>query len=335
MTIKNRKDRPKHDNVDRSKDLDIPAHQIFGDEEKHDLIRKQVCDYMLKNREHFSPYVTEDFDHYIARKQHPNCHGNHVEIQAIAELYSRPVEIYRDNIEPVNVFHAEYRNSFPIRLSYHGHVHYNSIIDPYNPTFGQGLGMPNYQPGLPEPQLVQKAIVESEDALIEDAMLRDKLLETDQLEIEHRIEDQVMRESYYEYLKTYQKSGGDRGTSSSRVSPKVSHAQPKSPLPLATNSEEKPLSPKMKLVCREDAHKASASNWRESSPVVGPSLDEALLSNIPPEMLDMDEDALMAVVLDQSRHEYVQSLNAKNKHRSISRESSPEASDGPSASNRP
>ena len=36
----------------------------------------------------------------------------------------------------------------PIRLSYHCSVHYNSIIDPWRPTAGHGLGLPDLQPGV-------------------------------------------------------------------------------------------------------------------------------------------------------------------------------------------
>ncbi|CAH8460959.1 unnamed protein product [Heterobilharzia americana] len=177
------------------------SHQIFGDEEKHDIVRSQVIDYMVKNKEHFSQYLTEDFDHYISRKRDTSCYGNHVEIQAIAELYNRPVEIYHGSVEPINVFHAEYSKEFPIRLSYHGRVHYNSIVDPFNPSFGHGLGMPNYQPGLAEPDLIARAIRESESTQLEEAMLRDKLAETEQDEIDRCIEDQAVRESYFDYLK--------------------------------------------------------------------------------------------------------------------------------------
>ena len=52
-------------------------------------------------------------------------------------------------IEPINTFHSRTCNtddSPPIRLSYHGNVHYNSIIDPYNPTVGVGLGLAGYKP---------------------------------------------------------------------------------------------------------------------------------------------------------------------------------------------
>ena len=36
----------------------------------------------------------------------------------------------------------------PIRLSYHCGVHYNSIIDPWRPTAGHGLGLPDLEPGV-------------------------------------------------------------------------------------------------------------------------------------------------------------------------------------------
>ncbi|VDP93039.1 unnamed protein product [Echinostoma caproni] len=154
----------------------------------------------VKNKEHFSPYITEDFDRYICRKKDPTCYGNHVEIQAMAELYNRPVEIYHDSVEPINVFHADYSKEFPIRLSYHGRVHYNSVVDPFKPAFGYGLGMPNYQPNLAEPDLISQAIKESEATQLEEAMLRDKLAETEQSEIDRCIQAQAARESYYEYL---------------------------------------------------------------------------------------------------------------------------------------
>ena len=36
----------------------------------------------------------------------------------------------------------------PIRLSYHCGVHYNSIVDPWRPTAGHGLGLPDLRPGV-------------------------------------------------------------------------------------------------------------------------------------------------------------------------------------------
>ena len=54
-------------------------------------------------------------------------------------------------LEPINSFHSRtysYDDNAPIRLSYHGNVHYNSVIDPYNPTVGVGLGLAGYKPGV-------------------------------------------------------------------------------------------------------------------------------------------------------------------------------------------
>ena len=39
--------------------------------------------------------MTEDFNEYLNRKRIDSAHGNHVEMQAISELYNRPVEVYQ------------------------------------------------------------------------------------------------------------------------------------------------------------------------------------------------------------------------------------------------
>ena len=52
-------------------------------------------DYMTKNRDYFSQYITEEFDEYVARKRHPHCHGNYIEMQAISEMFNRPIEVYQ------------------------------------------------------------------------------------------------------------------------------------------------------------------------------------------------------------------------------------------------
>ena len=49
----------------------------------------------MKNADYFSNYVTEDFTTYINRKRKNNYHGNHIEMQAMAEMYNRPVEVYQ------------------------------------------------------------------------------------------------------------------------------------------------------------------------------------------------------------------------------------------------
>lgn len=91
------------------------ADQIFGDQDMHDQIRERCMNYMQagsyskcilftsKERDHYSQFVTEDFDSYIARKRQDKEYGNNLEIQAIGELYNRPIEIY--TFQQVNFLH--------------------------------------------------------------------------------------------------------------------------------------------------------------------------------------------------------------------------------------
>lgn len=48
----------------------------------------------MKNADFFRAYITEDFDRYVERKRRENCHGNHIEMIALSEIYNRPIEVY-------------------------------------------------------------------------------------------------------------------------------------------------------------------------------------------------------------------------------------------------
>jgi hypothetical protein len=66
--------------------------------------------------------------------------GDDIEIQALSEIYNRPIEIYSHSKEPLKTFHETAgshsritdrelnSNLYPIKLSYHGRQHYNSLI---------------------------------------------------------------------------------------------------------------------------------------------------------------------------------------------------------------
>lgn len=114
-------------------------------------------------------------------------HGNHAEIQAVSELFNRPVEVFtpENGATPINIFHAEYKTAdAPIRLSYHDGNHYNAVIDPLVPTAGLGLGLPGLQPGLADKMQMAKAVAESDAA-------------ADQMELSHVLksseDDEVQR----------------------------------------------------------------------------------------------------------------------------------------------
>ncbi|XP_052779119.1 OTU domain-containing protein 5-A-like [Mya arenaria] len=184
------------------------ADQVYGDQEMHGTVRKQCIEYLAKNSDYYSHYVTEDFNTYLNRKRMENCHGNHLEIQAMCEIYNRPIEVYQYSIDPINTFHGSYKtDNEPVRISYHRNVHYNAVIDPYKQTVGVGLGLPlsNFQPGLSEPTLVRDATRQSEELHLEQAMLEDKIRETDWEVTQETLQEQVARESYLSWLRDNEK----------------------------------------------------------------------------------------------------------------------------------
>jgi hypothetical protein len=162
--------------------------QVYGDSQMYDQVRSRCLDFMAADPEHFSPFVTgEAFHAYIDRKRQDGVHGNNPELQAISELYNRPVEVFTPDTgaKPLNIFHAEYKTGdTPIRLSYHDGNHYNAVIDPLVPTAGLGLGLPGLQPGLADKMQVAKAMAES-DQMADDMELQRVLKESK--------EDQIQR----------------------------------------------------------------------------------------------------------------------------------------------
>lgn len=45
--------------------------------------------------DYFSQYVTENFTAYVNRKRNDRCMGNHIEMQAMAEMFNRSIEVYQ------------------------------------------------------------------------------------------------------------------------------------------------------------------------------------------------------------------------------------------------
>ncbi|EFO90894.1 hypothetical protein CRE_19413 [Caenorhabditis remanei] len=78
-------------------------NEICGDQEMHNHIRALCVAYISKHRDFFKGFITEDYENYIRRKRENHVHGNHVELQAISEIFARPVEVYKYSDEPVSV----------------------------------------------------------------------------------------------------------------------------------------------------------------------------------------------------------------------------------------
>uniref|UniRef100_A0A7S4MQ37 ubiquitinyl hydrolase 1 n=1 Tax=Odontella aurita TaxID=265563 RepID=A0A7S4MQ37_9STRA len=140
--------------------------QVYGDANNHREVRRRCLDFMARDEPHYSQFITDEpFREYIKRKRVDGIHGNNPEIQAISELYNRPVEVFvpDSGAKPINIFHAEYKTAdAPIRLSYHDGNHYNAVVDPLLPTAGLGLGLPGLEPGLADRLQLERAKEESQ-----------------------------------------------------------------------------------------------------------------------------------------------------------------------------
>lgn len=177
--------------------------QIYGDQDMHEIIRQQTMDYIYQNREYFKQFVTEDINNYITRKRANHVHGNHIEIQAMSEMYNRSVELYCYQLEPINIFNSDQINNGnePLRLSYQRCSHYNAILDPYKASVGVGLGLAGYRPDELDIKQVADAVRMSEELEIEQTMFEDKLKTTDWEATNEAIEEQIARESYLQWCR--------------------------------------------------------------------------------------------------------------------------------------
>ena len=105
----------------------------------------------------------------------------------------------------------------PIRLCYHRLCHYNSLVDPYKPTIGVGLGLPGFNPGSADRNQVKQAVKNSEADLVEKTMLEDKIRATDWEATNEAIEEQVARESYLQWLRDNERRAASGNSKSATV----------------------------------------------------------------------------------------------------------------------
>ena len=115
------------------------SHQMYGTQERHAKIRKDVCDYMRSQNERFK-WLVEDFEEYVRARERPVYKGegewgDHAEIIVMEELFDRPIEIYAPSDGPYKPRKThmsgelpdQLKHVTPIRLHYQGNNHYNSI----------------------------------------------------------------------------------------------------------------------------------------------------------------------------------------------------------------
>ena len=115
------------------------SDQVYGTDKHYAILRQKCMDYIELLKSFFEPYIDEDFDKYIKRMREDKTWGDDIELEALSELYSRPIEIFNESAKPLKTFHENINCSdsptkyikfsmSPIRLSYHKKNHYNSIV---------------------------------------------------------------------------------------------------------------------------------------------------------------------------------------------------------------
>ncbi|XP_054664565.1 OTU domain-containing protein 5 isoform X3 [Grus americana] len=285
------------------------ADQVYGDQDMHEVVRKHCMDYLMKNADYFSNYVTEDFTTYINRKRKSTCHGNHIEMQAMAEMYNRPVEVYQYGTEPINTFHGiQHNEDEPIRVSYHRNIHYNSVVNPNKATIGVGLGLPSFKPGLAEQSLMKSAIKTSEESWIEQQMLEDKKRATDWEATNEAIEEQVARESYLQWLRDQEKQARQPRKASATCSSATAAA--------ASGLEEwSGRSPRPRSAAPSPEHPGlhpEAPGPKPPSPGAPPPGKPP--SPCAPGLNDWEDDEILASVLAVSQQEYLETMKT-SRHR--------------------
>ncbi|XP_033320508.1 deubiquitinating enzyme A isoform X3 [Bombus fervidus] len=280
------------------------ADQVYGDQEMHGVVRKHCMDYIASNQEFFSHFVAEDFSTYVDRKRQEYVHGNHIEMQAMSEMYNRSIQLYCYSTEPINIFHTMVESdNEPIRLSYQRGSHYNSIVDPYKATIGVGLGLPSYNPGAADRQLISDAVRQSEELHIEQnnyfcaqTMLEDKIKATDWEATNEAIEEQVARESYLQWLRDNEmRKAVNDSVRYNKRSPQHQSTQGSTMSHLASDFESK--------ISQEPV--PGSSKEAHASP------DISLFNRLPPEVFgltDWEDSDILSQVLATSQQEYLDSL---------------------------
>ena len=147
------------------------SHQVYGDAAHHALVRESCMRYIEEEKGFFQNFIAgESFEQYIGRMKLDGEWGDNVELQAMSEIYERPIEIYAYSHRPLKTFMSSAATSgdgaagpgpgagarpppVPIRLSYHFASHYNSVIHPQR----HRAQCTTFPPGRLEAQALERA----------------------------------------------------------------------------------------------------------------------------------------------------------------------------------
>jgi hypothetical protein len=112
------------------------SYQLYLHENNHAILRKQCVEHLKLHRDRFEMFCDKNFDEHIEEMSKLGSWGDDMEIRALEEILDRIICIYSadtpDLNRPINQIFEEssiLSDSVPLKLSYHGSNHYNSVGD--------------------------------------------------------------------------------------------------------------------------------------------------------------------------------------------------------------
>jgi len=118
------------------------SHQLYDSGDYHRTVRETCMRYIDGESSYFRAFVVGDFDAYVTRMCQSGEWGDHLEIQALSEVYDMPIEIYAYSTHPLRTYSRQDGGSSSesggvsgvsrrpvMRLSYHFASHYNSVVE--------------------------------------------------------------------------------------------------------------------------------------------------------------------------------------------------------------
>ena len=123
------------------------AHQLYGDESLHAMIREACCDYIQVYSDKFISLLHEPVNTYINNLRLGRL-GSQIELNAICNIYNIPLKVYTcyvmnsvGEFKPVILREDLSNYRIPIQISSHFYTQFGSIIE-------EGIsGLINLPPG--------------------------------------------------------------------------------------------------------------------------------------------------------------------------------------------
>ena len=84
------------------------SRQLYGDDRHHKIVRLKCMEYIHLQGKYFMGFIDKErygtIREYVTENKRDKVWGDNIEIQAMAELYALPVEIYEYGTTPARVF---------------------------------------------------------------------------------------------------------------------------------------------------------------------------------------------------------------------------------------